>query len=47
MYILDSNPISSNLLKKEKKMNSNPINNNLLKRRERKRWIQILSVTIC
>ena len=37
MYILDSNPISSNLLKKEKKMNSNPISNNLLKEREREK----------
>ena len=37
MYILDANPISSNLLKKEKKMNSNPISNNLLKEREREK----------
>ena len=37
MYILDANPISSNLLKKERKMNSNPISNNLLKKREREK----------
>ena len=36
MYSLDSNPISSNLLKKEKKMDSNSINNNLLKKKREK-----------
>ena len=36
MYILDSNPISSNLLKKEKKMDSNSISNNLLKKKREK-----------
>ena len=36
MYSLDSNPISSNLLKKEKKMDSNSISNNLLKKKREK-----------
>ena len=36
MYSLESNPISSNLLKKEKKMDSNSISNNLLKKKREK-----------
>ena len=38
MYSLDSNPISSNLLKKEKKMDSNSISNNLLKKKREKEY---------
>ena len=32
---MDSNPISNNLLKREKYMDSNPLSNNLLKNKEK------------